>query len=208
MANAPTTFTVMVTGQIEYAQARAQPPSTPSMSGSRPSSCKEARGPGETPVPPTSALSARPLRPLPLPSLERSVTFALFPSPQVPWCDNAYCKYQVVHGEDWKFVDGQEDGITQVTRRSTGEGLSVPAVCLENMFDPPSTHPPTLPAGPDDSLVWNFPIDLTYNSTNVFGWPQVILTVFSVSPGGREQIIGYGCQHLPTCPGRSTLPSP
>mmetsp|Transcript_6035 Transcript_6035/g.10898 ORF Transcript_6035/g.10898 Transcript_6035/m.10898 type:complete len:199 (-) Transcript_6035:207-803(-) len=94
---------------------------------------------------------------------------------KIPDCDNAYCKYQVVHGEDWKFIDGLEDGLTQVTRRSTGA---------------------------DDSLVWNFPIDLTYNSTNVFGWPQIILTVFSVSSTGKEIIIGYGCMHLPTCPGR------
>jgi len=96
---------------------------------------------------------------------------------QIPSCDNAYCKYQVVHGEDWKFVAGLEDGITQVTRRSSG---------------------------PDDSMVWNFPLDLTYNSTNVFGWPQIILTVYSVSAAGMEQIIGYGCQHIPTCPGRYT----
>ena len=39
---------------------------------------------------------------------------------QIPGCDNAYCKYQVVHGEDWKFLAGLEDGITQVTRRSAG----------------------------------------------------------------------------------------
>mmetsp|Transcript_44174 Transcript_44174/g.112748 ORF Transcript_44174/g.112748 Transcript_44174/m.112748 type:complete len:199 (-) Transcript_44174:1485-2081(-) len=94
---------------------------------------------------------------------------------QIPGCDNAYCKYQVVHGEDWKFVDGQEDGLTQVTRRSSGA---------------------------DETLVWNFPLDLTYSSTNVFGWPQIILTVFSVSANGKELILGYGCVHLPTAPGR------
>mmetsp|Transcript_9349 Transcript_9349/g.26713 ORF Transcript_9349/g.26713 Transcript_9349/m.26713 type:complete len:98 (+) Transcript_9349:322-615(+) len=43
---------------------------------------------------------------------------------EIPACDNAYCKYQVVHGEDWKFVDGQEDGITQVTRQSLGGAVT------------------------------------------------------------------------------------
>uniref|UniRef100_A0A061SHH3 B9 domain-containing protein 1 n=2 Tax=Tetraselmis sp. GSL018 TaxID=582737 RepID=A0A061SHH3_9CHLO len=96
-------------------------------------------------------------------------------SAEVPDCENAYCKYQVVHGEDWKFLDGQEDGMTQASRRSQG---------------------------PDDSFVWNFPLDLTYNSTNVFGWPQIIVTVFSTAGGGA--VMGYGCVHFPTCPGRYT----
>lgn len=66
-------------------------------------------------------------------------------------------------------------------------------------------------AGADETLVWNFPLDLTYSSTNVFGWPQIILTVFSVSANGKELILGYGCVHLPTAPGRwelARLPQP
>jgi len=50
--------------------------------------------------------------------------------------------------------------------------------------------------------VWNFPLDLTYNSTNVFGWPQIIVTVYTVTLSGSDKVVGYGCQHVPTCPGR------
>jgi B9 domain-containing protein 1 len=50
--------------------------------------------------------------------------------------------------------------------------------------------------------VWNFPLDVTYKSTNVFGWPQLVLAVYGVDGMGRDVIKGYGSAHLPTCPGR------
>eukprot|EP00899_Mesostigma_viride_P001000 jgi/Mesvir1/10900/Mv08609-RA.1 len=93
----------------------------------------------------------------------------------IPDADNAYCKYVMVHGDDWHVLDGVEDGITQITRRSSG---------------------------PDASLVWNFPIDITYKSTNAFGWPQLVLSVFQVDALGRDVIKGYGAVHLPTAAGR------
>ncbi len=50
----------------------------------------------------------------------------------------------------WQVLAGMESGITQLA---------------------------SLPGGSDTSLVWNFPVDLTFKSTNVHGWPQLILTV-------------------------------
>lgn len=52
---------------------------------------------------------------------------------------------------------GFEDGITQITRTSDG----------------------------DMQLIWNFPIEVVYRSTNAFGWPQVALSVYSVDSIGR-----------------------
>jgi hypothetical protein len=40
---------------------------------------------------------------------------------QIPDCDSAYCKFEVVTGEDWQLLDGMETGITQVARQSQGE---------------------------------------------------------------------------------------
>jgi B9 domain-containing protein 1 len=40
---------------------------------------------------------------------------------QLPDCDNAYLKYQIVAGEDWQPLDGLEDGITQASRSSQGK---------------------------------------------------------------------------------------
>lgn len=39
---------------------------------------------------------------------------------QIPYCDNAYCKFEIVAGEDWQVLDGIETGITQVSRQSQG----------------------------------------------------------------------------------------
>lgn len=60
-------------------------------------------------------------------------------------------------------------------------------------------------AGPEQNLVWNFPLDVTYKSTNAFGWPQIIVSVFGTDAFGRDVIKGYGCVHLPTAAGRYNL---
>ena len=97
---------------------------------------------------------------------------------QIPRCDNAYCKYAIVHGDDWTHLDGPQDGISQITRKTSG--------------------------GPDQKLVWNFPVEVTYKSTNAFGWPQLVLSVFEIDALGRDVIRGYGCIHLPIAAGQFT----
>ena len=37
-------------------------------------------------------------------------------SSEIPGQSNAYCKYQLVHGEDWQLLSGIEDGISQTSR--------------------------------------------------------------------------------------------
>jgi hypothetical protein len=60
-------------------------------------------------------------------------------------------------------------------------------------------------AGPEPLLVWNYPLDLTYKSTNAFGWPQIVVSVYGLDSFGRDVIKGYGCIHIPTCAGRWVL---
>jgi hypothetical protein len=45
-------------------------------------------------------------------------------------------------------------------------------------------------------------------STNAFGWPQLILSVFEIDALGRDVIRGYGCIHLPICAGQFTRKVP
>lgn len=97
---------------------------------------------------------------------------------EVVGCSNAYCKYQLVHGEDWQLLDGMEEGITQLAR---------------------------IGAGPEKTLVWNFPLDVTYKTTNAFGWPQIVVSVYGLDAFGRDVIKGYGCTHIPTTAGRYNL---
>ena len=81
-----------------------------------------------------------------------------------------------MHGDDWTHLDGPEDCISQITRKNSGD--------------------------PDQPLVWNFPVEVTYKSTNAFGWPQLILTVYEIDSLGRDVIRGYGCIHLPIVAGQ------
>lgn len=57
-------------------------------------------------------------------------------------------------------------------------------------------------AGPEQQLVWNYPIDVTYKTTNAYGWPQVVVSVYGLDAFGRDVIKGYGCVHLPAFAGR------
>ena len=90
---------------------------------------------------------------------------------QISECDNAYVKYALVHGEDWTHLDGPEDGISQISRKTSG---------------------------PDQLLVWNFPLEATYKATNAFGWPQIILSVYEIDHLGRDIIkVGSAVQGDP-----------
>ncbi|XP_069917637.1 B9 domain-containing protein 1 isoform X4 [Oryctolagus cuniculus] len=58
------------------------------------------------------------------------------------------------------------------------------------------------------ALVWNFPIDVTFKSTNPFGWPQMVLSVYGPDVFGNDVVRGYGAVHVPFSPGRyrKTIP--
>lgn len=73
---------------------------------------------------------------------------------------------------------GQTEGITQISRKGTGQNRCI---------------------------VWNFPIDVVYHSTNAFGWPQLVLSVSYINSSGKDTICGYGRVHLPVSPGRYRL---
>ena len=58
--------------------------------------------------------------------------------------------------------------------------------------------------GEGRKVVWNFPIDISYKSTNAFGWPQIIISVYGMDYMSRDVIKGYGRVHIPIAPGRYT----
>ena len=62
--------------------------------------------------------------------------------------DGLAIKFDMVSGGRWKVIDGQESGISQHAFRSQGA---------------------------NKRIVWNFPFEVTYASTNVKEWPQVVL---------------------------------
>nr|AAX30277.1 SJCHGC02686 protein [Schistosoma japonicum] len=43
----------------------------------------------------------------------------------------------------------------------------------------------------------NFPLDITWRSTNPFGWPQIVLHAYGVDVFGKDVLRGYGAVHIP-----------
>ena len=76
--------------------------------------------------------------------------------------------YDFTHGPDWTLEQGSESGETQRSRNVRGQ------------MD-------------DASCSWNFPVDLVYHSTNVHGWPRLVLTCRD----DRRVLVGYGNPRLP-----------
>jgi len=99
-------------------------------------------------------------------------------SAHFPGEDNLYAQFSVQHGNDWQVLAGMESGITQVA---------------------------SVPGGSDSAMVWNFPIDLTFKSTNVYGWPQLVIGVHGNDFLNRHVVKGYGSVHMPTVPGSHEL---
>ena len=97
--------------------------------------------------------------------------------------DSLYCRYAFSFGEDWQVARGVEEGLSQVS--TAGGSAYEEGGAL---------------------AVWNFPVDVTFRSTDVFGWPQLVISVYGTDAFGRsDMIIGYGAAHLPMSPGRHEL---
>ncbi|KAJ7305999.1 hypothetical protein JRQ81_010365 [Phrynocephalus forsythii] len=96
-------------------------------------------------------------------------------SAQFPEFNDLYCKYCFVYGYDWAPTSGLEEGISQITSKNRDS---------------------------QQELVWNFPIDITFKSTNPFGWPQIVISVYGPDLFGNDVVRGYGAVHIPFTPGR------
>ena len=92
--------------------------------------------------------------------------------------DNLYCRYCFSIGADWGIVGGVDLGTSQMAQKS---------------------------ANRDQDIVWNFPIDVTFKSTNIYGWPRMAISVAGLDFLGRDVIKGYGSVLIPLTPGRHTI---
>lgn len=176
----PRSFTVMLTGQIESAQN----------------------------LPPAATVSAA-LMPWPVPQLSRwlfrpweRLLHSSSPQPPQPLPRNspahasggaAYARFEIVAGEDWDLVDGQDGGTTQLARPGGGGG----GAALGDGDDCNSSG---------DAVAWNHPLEAAFRSTSAFGWPQLCVAVYGVDPAtGRDVPRGYGSAPLPARAGRHRL---
>lgn len=101
-------------------------------------------------------------------------------SGQFMGADNLFCRYTFAYGPDWKVMQGIDHGFSQVACKGMHAG----------------------DAGA--SIVWNFPVDVTFKSTNPHGWPRLVVSVYSQDMLGRYVVRGYGSVLIPCAPGRYT----
>ncbi|XP_061568513.1 B9 domain-containing protein 1 [Cololabis saira] len=97
-----------------------------------------------------------------------------------PEYDSLYCKYCYVYGHDWAPTTGLEEGITQITCKSSHS----------------------------QRLIWNFPLEITFKSTNPSGWPQLVVSVYGPDVFGNDVVRGYGATHIPITAGQHTRTIP
>jgi len=93
---------------------------------------------------------------------------------EFPDHDHLYCRLFWVYGQDWLLTAGQEEGLSQVSRCSAGDGR----------------------------LVWNFPIDISLKATSPHGWPRLVVAVYGPDLLGNDVVRGYGACLAPLAPGR------
>jgi B9 domain-containing protein 1 len=88
-----------------------------------------------------------------------------------------YCRYSFVYGDDWSVTSGVTEGISQIANsRRAIKNADDEKGCL---------------------TVWNFPIEISFQSTNMYGWPRLCLSVYGIDFLGRDVVRGYASILLP-----------
>lgn len=59
-----------------------------------------------------------------------------------------------------------------------------------------------------EEILLNFPIDVSFKSTNPFGWPRLVLSFYGLDALGRDVVRGYGSTTFPLAVGRTTREVP
>lgn len=91
--------------------------------------------------------------------------------------EGLYCRYSYSYGPDWEILHGVNSGITQISRN----------VCV------------------DQGIVWNFPLEISFQSFNIYGWPRLVFSVYGLDSLGRDTVKGYGSVLCPTTAGLHEL---
>ncbi|XP_041978242.1 B9 domain-containing protein 1 [Aricia agestis] len=94
--------------------------------------------------------------------------------------DQLYLHYEVTWGPDWDPISGLSSGVSQMARFGS---------------DP-------------ERVVFNMPVEMTFGSTNVYGWPQLITTVRARNSLTGDCLRGYALFLLPPAPGTQQLTAP
>ncbi|XP_047024789.1 B9 domain-containing protein 1 [Helicoverpa zea] len=94
--------------------------------------------------------------------------------------DQLYVQFETVWGPDWEPVSGLISGTSQMARSGV---------------DP-------------ERVVLNLPLDMVFSSTNVSGWPQLIVTVRAQNTISGDALRGYSLFLMPPTTGQSLTSAP
>ncbi|UXI16679.1 Protein FAM49B [Sarcoptes scabiei] len=120
--------------------------------------------------------------------------------------DNLYCKFLFRYGPDWAPIrtDSIRSSSSLTKIVSSKDGIEDEGnVINEDKFDKVFISQTASKRLEDHQpiFVWNLPFEATFKSTNPFGWPQIVVSVYGIDSVGNDVIRGYGWLHLPTQPG-------
>mmetsp|Transcript_9595 Transcript_9595/g.8579 ORF Transcript_9595/g.8579 Transcript_9595/m.8579 type:complete len:189 (-) Transcript_9595:12-578(-) len=92
--------------------------------------------------------------------------------------NDLYCRYNFHIGPDWTIIGGIDSGISQTS--------------VKRFYH-------------NSDIIWNFPIDISFKSTNIFGWPRLVISVYGLDYFGRDVIRGYGSALIPLVNGSHAI---
>jgi B9 domain-containing protein 1 len=110
--------------------------------------------------------------------------------------DHLYCRYSFSYGPDWEVVHGVSVGLSQMGRRGArlgNNGGGGGGGALDGYDEEGNT-----------AIVWNFPIEISFQSTSPHGWPRLVVSVYGLDFMGRDVVRGYAHLLLPARPGGHT----
>ena len=99
--------------------------------------------------------------------------------------EQLYLRYALSYGPDWEIVHGVSMGLSQIGRQNLLSNIN------DNSY-----------GGGGNVIAFNFPIEVSFQSTNPSGWPRLALSIYGFDFMGRDVLRGYASLMLPVTPGR------
>ncbi|XP_059475913.1 B9 domain-containing protein 1-like isoform X2 [Neocloeon triangulifer] len=90
-----------------------------------------------------------------------------------PEYDELYCRYFFDYGSDWQIISGVSEGMSQISKKSKCH-VDERQLCI-----------------------WNLPVELTLKSTNISGWPKIVVSVYGTDTFGNDVVRGYAWSFVP-----------
>lgn len=83
-------------------------------------------------------------------------------------------RFTIEAAEHWKVVNGMKTGISQIASSFSSD---------------------------NKRIVWNMPFEITFETTDLSGWPQIVFVLEGSDFFGRSAVRAYGNLHLPCSTG-------